>query len=254
VGTKSSTVTNNSTFTKGDRFQKGKGKGKGCGSQSSFPNRHNNSKGKSRGKGQHRQNHKGKGKGHSKGNRTQLKDPCAYCHKNGHEARECRKRLYDEKQGTKQTEQTNNAQNVTFLQVEDETSFLFRNNATFFLTEPNHDADPSDTDTEDEANHTHPDTHTDNLRSEDNDLAESEDDRESTAYLPASIQMVPVLPEIRSRSQDNLITPSTTEENEGKQESSSVAPTGGQYEQTISDVSLWENPNPNSPINHNLLS
>jgi hypothetical protein len=74
-----------------------------------------------------------------------------------------------------------------------------------------------------------------------------------TAHLLASIQMVPGLLEIRSRSPDTLNTHSTTEENEGKQESSSVEPTWRQYEQTISDVSLWENPYPNSPNQPNYL-
>jgi hypothetical protein len=58
---------------------------------------------------------KGKGKTGRKpqGNRTD-KDPCSYCNKNGHEARECRKRIYDEKQKTKETH-TNNAQQFTWM-------------------------------------------------------------------------------------------------------------------------------------------
>ncbi len=104
------------------------------------------------------------------------------------------------------------------------------------------------TDNEDD-NHPHSDNHTDTPRVEDNNIAEREDDKESKAHLLVSIQMVPVLHEIRSRTQDNLNTHSTTDKHEGNQESSSVEPPWGQYEQTISDVSLWDNPNPSHLTN-----
>jgi hypothetical protein len=110
--------------------------------------RHNNEKGKGRGnhsKGHHQRGQKGqqmhKGKGPSKGDKGRQKgkgktnkptlgnrnpETCSYCHKPGHQNRECRKRQYDEKQKT----QTNNGQHVTHLQV-DETELMFSQNVVY---------------------------------------------------------------------------------------------------------------------------
>ncbi len=76
-------------------------------------------------------NKKGKGKSNrtAQGNRTK-KGLCNYCSKDGHEARECRKRIYDEKQKSKTPQQTNNAQHLTI----DETAIMFTQNVVFALT------------------------------------------------------------------------------------------------------------------------
>jgi hypothetical protein len=129
---KKATVTNNST-TFGNRGSNGRQqwKGKGKGNHSHQQSRHQDAKGKGKGKSFQRPNNKGKGKGNrqGQGNRQKPKDSCAYCHKDGHEARECRKRLYDEKQGKKKPEQNNHSQHLT--QVDDETAAMFHNHATF---------------------------------------------------------------------------------------------------------------------------
>ncbi len=79
-------------------------------------------KGKGTGKGD-----KGRQKGKGKTNRPTLgnrnTETCSYCHKPGHQNRDCRKRQYDEKQKT----QTNNSQHVTHLQV-NETELMFSQN------------------------------------------------------------------------------------------------------------------------------
>jgi hypothetical protein len=93
---------------KGQRAPKGKGKGKTNGF-----------------KGQA----KGKGKTHSRPTGNRNSTTCGYCQKPGHEARECRKRLYDEKQKTTPTV-TNNSQHPTHLHV-DETTLMFSSNAVF---------------------------------------------------------------------------------------------------------------------------
>jgi hypothetical protein len=107
---KKSTVTNNST-TFGNRGSNGRQswKGKGKDPFHSHQSRHQGTKGKWKEKGSPRYTNKGKGKGNKQGvgNRHKPKEPCAYCHKDGHEARECHKRLCDEKQGKKKTEQNN---------------------------------------------------------------------------------------------------------------------------------------------------
>jgi hypothetical protein len=91
---------------KGQRMNKGKGPGKGD---------------------------KGRPKGKGKTNRPTLgnrnPETCSYCHKPGHQNRECRKRQYDEKQKS----QTNNGQHVTHLQV-DETELMFSQNVVFYAT------------------------------------------------------------------------------------------------------------------------
>jgi hypothetical protein len=93
---------------KGQRAPKGNGKSK-----------HNGIKGQAKGKG--------KTPYRPTGNRNST--PCGYCQKPGHEARECRKRLYDEKQKTTTTV-TNNSQHPTHLHV-DETTLMFSSNAVF---------------------------------------------------------------------------------------------------------------------------
>jgi hypothetical protein len=134
VGIAKSPPTNNSTttFVKGDRRQKdnnrGKGKGKPKGSRQhqrsySGPQTHDN---RNREQG-HKQKGKGKPNRNSQGNRSK-KGPCNYCSKEGHEARECRKRIYDEKQKSK-TPQTNNAQHLTI----DETAIMFTQNVVFAI-------------------------------------------------------------------------------------------------------------------------
>jgi hypothetical protein len=57
---------------------------------------------------------------------TTHKAPCSYCNKYGHEVRECRERIHDEKQKPKETH-TNNAQHLTV----DKTSLMFTQNAAF---------------------------------------------------------------------------------------------------------------------------
>jgi hypothetical protein len=143
---KKSTVTNNST-TFGHRGSHGRQqwKGKGKGSPIHPQSRHQGPKGKGKRKGFSHTHNKGQGKGNKQGpgNRQKQKEPCAYCHKNGHEARECRKRLYDEKQGTLKKDQTNNAIHVHTIQVEDETSLLFQS-ATFTFTDDHQHTDLPD--------------------------------------------------------------------------------------------------------------
>jgi hypothetical protein len=68
---------------------------------------------------------KGRGTDKSRGKGQRNKDPCSYCNKPGHEARECRKRMYDEKQ---KAPHTNNSTDIVPLQV-DETTMMFTNNA-----------------------------------------------------------------------------------------------------------------------------
>jgi hypothetical protein len=95
-------------------------------------------KGKGTGKGEKgRQKGKGKTNRPTLGNRTT--ETCSYCQKPGHQNRECRKRLYDEKKKT-QT-QTNNSQHVTHLQV-DETELMFSQNVVHAT--PYSDAHDSD--------------------------------------------------------------------------------------------------------------
>jgi hypothetical protein len=121
------TVTNNSTTTYDRRGRNKGGKGKGRGNPSKGNHHHGHkghrtNKGKGTGKGD-----KGRPKGKGKTNRPTLGNPitdtCSYCQKPGHQNRECRKRLYDEKKKT----QTNNGQHVTHLQV-DETELMFSQN------------------------------------------------------------------------------------------------------------------------------
>jgi hypothetical protein len=52
---------------------------------------------------------KGKGKDKKSRKGPTTKDPCSYCNKPGHEARECRKRMYDEKQ---KAPHTNNSTDI----------------------------------------------------------------------------------------------------------------------------------------------
>ena len=90
---KKSTVTNNSTtFDNRESNGRQQWKGKGKGPHSHYQSRQQGSKGKGKGKSFQRPNNKGKGKGNRQGpgNRQKPKDSCAYCHKDGHEARECR--------------------------------------------------------------------------------------------------------------------------------------------------------------------
>jgi hypothetical protein len=132
--TKKSPITNSSTTVEhGRRQHKNYSKGKGQGQSYSHSPLNINVKGEGKGKGLPRPNQKGKGKGNrnGQGQRHHTKAPCAYCQKDGHEAREYRKRLYDEKHGTQKKEQTNNSQNLQPLEVNDETTLMFRNNATF---------------------------------------------------------------------------------------------------------------------------
>jgi hypothetical protein len=76
-------------------------------------------KGKGKGKGYSRPHNKEEGKGQrqTSGRRNKDKEPCSYCKKDDHEARECRKRLFDENQGTQKKGQTNNALHVHPIQV-----------------------------------------------------------------------------------------------------------------------------------------
>jgi hypothetical protein len=127
------------------------GKARNEDNQSNYhKSRHQHPKGKGKGKGLQRPNQKGKGKGNRKkvtaNARNSQYHECAYCQKDGHEAQECRKRLYDEKHGTLKKAQTNNSQHFQPLEVEDETALMFRNNATFTyntteatLSKPDHE-------------------------------------------------------------------------------------------------------------------
>jgi hypothetical protein len=126
-------ISNNSTYVKGGRSnRKGKGKGRGHPQSSDHrSNDRNREKGKASNHGQHKRPNKGKGKGKSRGRGNRTRDPCSYCAKDGHEARECRKRISDEK---KKEPQSNNAQHVTHLEV-DETAIMFTQNAVY-LVEP----------------------------------------------------------------------------------------------------------------------
>jgi hypothetical protein len=135
VGTKSSSITNNSTFVKG-RFNKGKGKGKGRGSYSPSYDRSQHSKGKGRAKGTNTAHPDKKGKGPRKqghGQRNQTPTQCSHCHKDvtKHENVGNEYMTKHETHGHTKKEQNNNAQHITPLEVDDETSMMFRNNATF---------------------------------------------------------------------------------------------------------------------------
>jgi hypothetical protein len=133
-----STLTNNSTtIMNRGRHGNSRGRGKGQHQTHSYDQQHKGQKGqraqKGKGKGKsstsHKGQEKGKGKSHSRPTGNRNSTPCGYCQKLGHEARECRKRLYDEKQKTPTTV-TNNSQHPTNLHV-DETTLMFSSNAVF---------------------------------------------------------------------------------------------------------------------------
>jgi hypothetical protein len=135
VGTTKSPLTNNSTttFVKWDRRQRDNNRGRGRGTKpkgNQQPQR-SHSAPHNRDNRNREQGNKQKGKGkpdrNSQGNRSK-KRPCNYCSKEGHEARECRKQIYDEKQKSK-APQTNNAQHLTI----DETAIMFTQNVVFAI-------------------------------------------------------------------------------------------------------------------------
>ncbi len=102
VGTAKTPLTNNSTTTivKGDRRQNDNNRGKGKGKQKGNRQHQRSYSGSQTHDNRNReqgQKQKGKGKTNrtSQGNRSK-KGPCNYCSKEEHEARECRKRIYDE--------------------------------------------------------------------------------------------------------------------------------------------------------------
>ena len=133
----------------GQEHDKDKGRQKGKG------DRHEKGKSKGRGRHQSQDRNKGKGRGNpqkndhadnkttagetNKSNITKFKGRCTYCGFWGHFSRDCRKRMADEAQPSKET--TNSSQKVTFA-GDDEVEALFNN--AFFSHDTDSESDPTD--------------------------------------------------------------------------------------------------------------
>jgi hypothetical protein len=145
---------------------------------------------------------KGKGKSHSRSTGNSNSTPCGYCQNPGHEARECRKRLYDEKQKYNNTV-TNNSQHPTHLHV-DETALMFSSNAVFACTCDDHGMDDMNQNGWDDNNDhiVEEDNHSD-ITNEDTIDAHTVD--ETTYRHLWQIQMIPSLLALRTSGPGHLI-------------------------------------------------
>ncbi len=282
-----STLTNNSTtILNRGRHGNGRGRGKGQHQNNSYGQQNKGQKGQRapKGKGKGKPNGfkgqaKRKGKTHSRPTGNRNSTPCGYCQKPGHEARECRKRLYDEKQKTTPTV-TNNSQHPTHLHV-DETTLMVSSNAVFAYPcedengenmdqqewQDTHDGDDNTDDQQVDALADEVRTHRFSwrLQMEPSFLTIRVSGPDSNAYHAEEVETLqpnPTPPQTTTTDliMDNImvptiqtnttppVPPTSGEQNESSSveqpDSTTVSPPWGAYTQEITPVDLWLAPTP----------